>query len=96
MREKDNNVAVLQNIHSTVLTQIIKYIYTGQATLTGTSKVKQILEAADELMLHGLKSLCEQNLLKDLNVYNAIRMLSIADMFNAKELERESLQLITK
>jgi hypothetical protein len=93
MQEKKESQAVLHNVHSTVLEQVIKYIYTGNADL---KKTKKILDAAEYLGITGLKSMCEKQLLDDLKDINALEMLKTADMYNIKELEYQSLQIIIK
>lgn len=96
MQEKNKNEATLQNIHSAVLEEVIKFIYTGKADILDSTKAKELLDAAEQFGIEGLKSICEQELLKALTKENALEMLKTADMFNAKVLEHESLEFIIK
>jgi hypothetical protein len=96
MREKKKGQAILQSVNSAVLQEVIKFIYTKKANISDPEKAKELLAVAEEFGIFGLKEDCVQQLLKELKIENVLDMLMTADKYNAKELEYQSLKMITR
>ena len=56
----------------------------------------KILAASNRLMIKGLTSLCEQELLKQLSVENACPMLELAFFYNLPNLKYNTIELVAK
>jgi hypothetical protein len=94
MQEKITNEAVFPDIHSTILEQIIKFIYTGMTPISDSNKATKILYVAEQFGIEGLKSLCVEKLMSKVTDQNVLEIFVIADMYRAKELEDKCLSMI--
>jgi hypothetical protein len=96
MREKKKGQAILKNVNSTVLEEVIRFIYTGKADVSDSDNAAEVLDAAEEFGISDLKAMYVKQLLKDITDSNALDMLKTADMYSSKELEIQSLKIIMK
>jgi hypothetical protein len=96
MKEKNKGHAILQDVNSAVLEEIIKFIYTGKVDISDSDKATEVLDAAEQFGLMGLKAICVEQLLKKIDNENALKMLKTADMYNLEELEIQSLKIIMR
>lgn len=57
-------------------------------TEVAPDKAEELLRAADQYMLEGLKCLCEEAISKDLSVDNIMAVYELSEDFNAAQLGR--------
>ena len=84
----------MSDVDPSVLEAMISFMYTGEvADISDISH--DLLSAAEEYRLSGLKEICERSLLKKLSTENAVKYLKLATTHNADNLRKESLRFIT-
>ena len=94
MQESSNNKVKIDDVCPDVLKVMLAYIYTGRVSNIG-DVAYDLLYAADKYQLDHLKTLCEEQLSKNLKVENAARIIQLAHMHNAPLLKKNSLQFIS-
>ena len=94
MQENSSNQVEIDDIYPNVVKVMLTYIYTGR--VSNISEVAyDLFYAADKYQLDQLKTLCEEQLSKNLKVENAARIIQLAHMHNAPLLKRNTLQFIS-
>lgn len=83
---------VIGDIDYEVMSEMLNYIYTGRANLSGYAL--DLLAVADRFQLQGLKDMADQHLRSSLVADTASRNLVYADMHNATELRRDAISFI--
>ena len=83
----------MSDIAPDILEAMISFMYTGDVANVDSIS-HDLLPAAEEYRLSGLKEICERALLKNLKVDNAVRYLKLASTHSAENLERESTKFI--
>lgn len=82
MREKKENVVMIQDIKSPVLKAVLQFIYAGTVddlpTLAG-----EVMMAAEKYDIRSLKAKCELAILENLNEQNAVKNLIVVDLCNS-------------
>jgi len=74
-----------------VFQELLRFIYTGKCeNLQSVSK--GLLVAAEKYQIHKLKSVCEQDLIKQINGRNVTRLLVLAHLQGARRLEMRALE----
>jgi speckle-type POZ protein len=84
----------ISDISPTVFKELLQFIYTGQCKFEDMAE--ELLFAADKYQLDGLKGMCENHLLVNLNVDNAIRLLILSDMHQSSILKEHAIYLIAR
>ncbi|XP_058805412.1 speckle-type POZ protein-like [Phymastichus coffea] len=93
LEEKKVNVIEINNYDQKIVKEMLRYIYTGK--VENLNKLaKDILPAANEYVLEGLKNMCENIISKNLNLDNVVEMLTIAASYNAQNLKKEAIDFI--
>ncbi|XP_057320118.1 speckle-type POZ protein-like [Microplitis mediator] len=85
MKEKKENKITVPDIDPELFEKVFEFIYSDKVTDLDNF-AEQLLEVADQYQLPGLVELCEESLGKSLTDYNAVRIMVLADRFNAKQL----------
>ena len=94
MQENSSNQVEIDDIYPNVVKVMLTYIYTGR--VSNINEVAYgLFYAADKYQLDQLKTLCEEQLSKNLKVENAAHIIQLAHMHNAPLLKRNTLQFIS-
>ncbi|CAN6360217.1 unnamed protein product [Urochloa humidicola] len=92
-REKDARDIEIPNIRWDVFELMMRFIYTGSVQVT--SEIAQdVLRAADQYLLEGLKRLCEYTIAKDVNLDNVSDMYDLSEAFHAVSLRHTCILYI--
>ncbi|AQK85757.1 ARM REPEAT PROTEIN INTERACTING WITH ABF2 isoform X4 [Zea mays] len=92
-REKDARDIEIPNIRWEVFELMMRFIYTGSVQIN--SEISQdLLRAADQYLLEGLKRLCEYTIAKDVNLDNVSDMYDLSEAFHAVSLRHTCILYI--
>eukprot|EP00249_Psilotum_nudum_P023477 c28889_g1_i2 orf=1071-3155(-) len=92
-REKEAKDIEIPNISWKVFELMMRFIYTG--TVEVTSDIAQdLLRAADQYLLEGLKRLCEYAIAQDLTVENVSNVYDLAEAYHAVSLRHTCVLFI--
>ncbi|TYH36923.1 hypothetical protein ES332_D12G005200v1 [Gossypium tomentosum] len=92
-RERDAKDVEIPNIRWDVFVLMMRYIYTGSVTIE-IDHAQELLRAADQYLLEGLKRLCEYAIAQDISVGDVMLMYELAEAFNATTLRETCLLFI--
>ncbi|KAM0064529.1 putative chromatin remodeling & transcription regulator BTB-POZ family [Helianthus debilis subsp. tardiflorus] len=94
-KEKDAKDIEIPNIRWDVFELMMRYIYTGSIDVNMENAL-DLLTAADQYLLEGLKRLCEYNIAQDILVDNVSLMYDLSEAFNAMSLKNACIIFILK
>ena len=86
LREKESNLVELQDIKSSTLGDVLRYIYTG-TTRIDSSNAKDLVMTADYLIIPSLKTRATLFLEGALNASNCLAFESFASRYNCESLK---------
>ncbi|CAH8389933.1 unnamed protein product [Eruca vesicaria subsp. sativa] len=86
-KERNAQNVEIPNISWEVFELMMRFIYTGRINIT-KHLAQDLLVAADQYLIEGLKRLCEYTIAQDICVDNIPIMYDLADTFNASALRR--------
>ncbi|KAJ8680819.1 hypothetical protein QAD02_016606 [Eretmocerus hayati] len=89
---KDNVVNIGDFTYKAML-EFFRYIYAAKVNDIECC-VTELFVAADKYAVKGLKSLCEETMMRSLSVRNAFTFLSLANEYKVKDLESQSIKFI--
>ncbi|PHT46975.1 hypothetical protein CQW23_16133 [Capsicum baccatum] len=92
-RERDAKDIVIPNIPWNVFELMMRYIYTGSVDVN-MDVAQDLLRAADQYLLEGLKRLCEYAIAQDISVENVSMMFELSEAFNAVSLRNACILFI--
>ncbi|GLT52748.1 hypothetical protein SLA2020_260700 [Shorea laevis] len=92
-RERDAKAVEIPNIRWEVFELMMRFIYTGSVDVN-IDIAQDLLRAADQYLLNGLKRLCECTIAQDITVENVSLMYELADAFNAMTLREACILFI--
>ncbi|XXG79442.1 hypothetical protein AAC387_Pa09g0508 [Persea americana] len=92
-REKDARDIEIPNIRWDVFELMMRYIYTGSVDVT-LDIAQDLLRAADQYLLEGLKRLCEYSIAQDISLDNVSSMYELSEAFNAVSLRHTCVLFI--
>ncbi|XP_014235421.2 uncharacterized protein LOC106658114 [Trichogramma pretiosum] len=95
MLENQSNTVEIADIPHTNLTEMLRYIYTGEIEIKEAGSIIELLEVADKYQVDCLKTKCAKILGTDLSTENAIDILVAAHKYKVKNLEDEAIKFIT-
>ncbi|KAI3864007.1 hypothetical protein MKW98_031599 [Papaver atlanticum] len=84
-REKDARDIEIPNIRWEVFELMMRFIYTGSVDVT-LDIAQDLLRAADQYLLEGLKRLCEYAIAQDVSLENVSTMYELSENFHAMSL----------
>ncbi|KAL6500476.1 hypothetical protein OROHE_025842 [Orobanche hederae] len=84
-RERDAKDVEIPNIRWHVFELMMRYIYTGSVDVS-LDIAHDLLMAADQYLLDGLKRLCEYAISQNISVENVSLMLELSEAYNASSL----------
>jgi len=93
MEEKKQNRVEIIDMEKEVLSEMLKFIYTGKSS--NLEKMPgELLAAADKYDLERLKMMCEESLCATLSNETAAEILILADMHSAHQLKIHAIEYI--
>ncbi|CAI9759156.1 unnamed protein product [Fraxinus pennsylvanica] len=93
MTEREAKNIEIPNIRWDVFELMMRYIYTGSVDVT-LDIAQDLLKAADQYLLEGLKRLCEYAIAQDISVENVSLMFELSEAFNVLSLRHSCILLI--
>ncbi|TKY62448.1 ARM repeat protein interacting with ABF2 [Spatholobus suberectus] len=85
-REREAKHIVIPNIKWDVFELMMRFIYTGTVDVN-LDIAQDLLRAADQYLLDGLKRICEYAIVQDISVENISLMYKMSEAFNATTLK---------
>lgn len=92
-REKDARDIKIPNIRWEVFELMMRFAYTGSVDVT-LDVAQDLLRAADQYLLEGLKHLCEYTIAQDISLDNVSSMYELSEAFHAISLRRTCVLFI--
>ncbi|KAJ8547528.1 hypothetical protein K7X08_011114 [Anisodus acutangulus] len=92
-RERDAKDIEIPNIRGDVFELMMRYIYTGSVDVN-LDVAQDLLRAADQYLLEGLKRLCEYAIAQDISVESVSLMFELSEAFNALTLRNACILFI--
>ncbi|KAL4588171.1 hypothetical protein LXL04_001052 [Taraxacum kok-saghyz] len=92
-REKDAKDIEIPNIRWDVFELMMRYIYTGSVDVN-MEIAQDLLRAADQYLLEGLKRLCEYTIAQDIQLDNVSVMYDLSEAFNAVSLRNACILFV--
>ena len=86
MKEKEEGVIHFEEISETTLGDVLKFIYTGSVEINDEENAKELILAAEYLLLVGLKTKSGRFLEKQMTSSNCISTLQFAENIGVKNL----------
>lgn len=93
LNEKEQYRIVLEELEEDIMEDLMTYLYTGEVDLTQTN-VRNILQAANFLLLTKLKEMAACFMESEINILNCVDTFQFADFFDCLDLKTEALRLI--
>ena len=90
LKEKESNLVELQEIKSSTLSDVLRYIYTG-TTRIDSSNAQDLVMAADYLIISSLKRRATLYLVGTLNASNCLAFESFASRYNCESLKKAAV-----
>lgn len=92
-RERDAKDIEIPNIRWEVFELMMRYIYTGSVGVS-SDVAQDLLRAADQYLLDGLKRLCECTIAEGISVENVSLMYDLSEAFNAISLRHTCILFV--
>ncbi|KAK9672003.1 hypothetical protein RND81_12G069500 [Saponaria officinalis] len=92
-REKDARDIEIPNIRWEVFELMMRFIYTGSVDIK-PDIAQDLLRAADQYLLDGLKRLCEYTIAQDVSLENVSLMYELSEAFHAVSLRQACILFI--
>ncbi|WCJ21534.1 ARM repeat protein interacting with ABF2 [Euphorbia peplus] len=92
-RERDAKDVEIPNIKWDVFELMMRFIYTGSVDVD-IEIAQDVLRAADQYLLEGLKRLCEYTIAQDISVENVSLMYELSEGLNAVSLKEACILFI--
>ena len=96
VREKTENKVAIEALTSSVMEDLLSYLYTGNVEITNESRARDLLFAADYLVVPRLNKIAGEFLLKNLSVWTCINVYKLAVATRNKVLGDGTLNFINK
>ena len=93
MREKNENIVEIRDTTERVMQEVLRFIYAERVERIH-ELANDLLAAAEQYSLDGLKIMCEEALCGKLTIHNAHDVLALADMYNAECLRTQVIQFL--
>ncbi|XP_031122806.1 ARM REPEAT PROTEIN INTERACTING WITH ABF2-like [Ipomoea triloba] len=92
-RERDAKDIEIPNIRWDIFELMMRYIYTGTVDVN-LEIAQELLRAADQYLLEGLKRLCEYTIAQDISVENVALMFELSEAFSATSLRNACILFV--
>ncbi|KAJ8683274.1 hypothetical protein QAD02_019066 [Eretmocerus hayati] len=93
MIENEKSLIEIDDITHEVMLEVLRYIYSGEVVEIDRI-AKDLLIAADKYGIRGLKTMCEQHLMRCININNVLEYFCFADSYNADILRESSKNFV--
>ena len=93
MKENREGIVWFEEISGTVMEDVLEFIYTGSVEVT-QENCKDLIAAANYLLIPGLKTVSEQVLERQMSEANCISTLYFAEMYQCDELITNTTKFI--
>ena len=90
LQENESNLVELQEAKSTTISDVLKFIYTGEASID-SSNAQDPMMIADYLIIPSLKSKASVFLESSLNASNCLALESLAFRYNCESLKQAAV-----
>ena len=90
LQENESNLVELSEEKSTTISDVLKFIYTGKASID-SSNAQDLLMIADYLIIPSLKSKASNFLESSLNASNCLALESLASRYNCESLKQAAV-----
>jgi speckle-type POZ protein len=94
MNGKRTNSITISDIDAPVFAEMLRFMYTGFCNLENW--VEELYAAAYKYDIRDLKEMCEENMLNNLNVDNAFRLLLLSDARKSRNLKENTIAFINR
>lgn len=94
MLEKKTNMVEIKDIESETFQGLLLFVYTGKMQVTDVIKSAALLTAADKYAIDELKSLCEDNLIRNLGIDTAADILILTELVRSERLKTKAMNFI--
>ena len=95
MMEQKTRKVEIPDLSPEVISNMLTFMYTGR-TPNLDQVAEDLLTVADKYQLDQLKSICAENLCKNIDVKNCLSVLILGHIFRADQLKKSSLQFIER
>ena len=93
MKEKEEGVIRFEEISKSILSDVLEFIYTGSVEIN-EKNARDLIIAADYLLLESLKTISGRFLEKQMSSYNCISTIHFAEKYRCEELVLRSTKFI--
>ena len=76
-----------------IMRAVMKYVYTGTVDKITGVEMEKLFKAAHICMLTGLQKMCQEVLLADVTLDNAIQMMALGHLYDVKELKKKAKKI---
>ncbi|XP_014235422.1 speckle-type POZ protein-like [Trichogramma pretiosum] len=94
MMENTENSVNITDITKDILTEMLRYIYTGEIAAIKTDEIIELLAVSDKYQIDSLKFKCGKILSANLSSENAVDILIAAHKYKVKHLEDEVIKFV--
>ena len=96
MRESKEDKVKL-DVDGKILSEVIRFAYTSQLTLSKTMKnIKAALIVANMLLLEDVEKICVESIIEGLNMSNCVEFIELAEYLSCEMLSQNVLQYLEK
>ncbi|XP_008204340.1 speckle-type POZ protein [Nasonia vitripennis] len=95
MMEKQNNTVEITDITYDTLMEMIRFAYTGKINNIDAIACR-LAVAADKYAMHGLKSICEKTMCRNVSSTNVLPFLELADRYQMDDLKKKAIEIIVR
>ena len=96
MFETQTGKTTIKGYKAPIVKQVVKFIYTGKVDKIDENNAEDLLRAADQFLLSGMKKICEVFLMSKVSLDNAIEMLSLGNTYEAEGLKKKAKNIIVE
>ena len=90
MKEKDEGIIRFKEISASIVEDVLEFIYTGSIEINDEENAKELIAAADYLLLTCLKTISGRFLEKQMSISNCISTFYFAEKYQCEELINNS------
>jgi len=94
LKESKDTEVTLADVQYDIFLDVLKYIYTDEASLHSPDRAIEIIGAANYFKLDRLKALCEHVIKESIEIENAAYILQVASRFESWQLKAFTMDFI--
>ena len=81
------------NMDPATMRAVMKYVYTGTVDEMTEVEMEKLFKAAHICMLTGLQKMCQEVLLADVTLDNAIQMMALGHLYDVVDLKENAKKI---